>query len=66
MTSDSFSSDDERYQALLQAHEEYLIQKNALDVQYDQQVKDLQKVNLKLSWACGQPFWAKRKTHGPK
>ncbi|HCP6178785.1 hypothetical protein [Acinetobacter baumannii] len=43
MTSDSFSSDDERYQALLQAHEEYLIQKNALDVQYDQQVKDLQK-----------------------
>lgn len=43
MTSDSFANDDERYQALLQAHQEYLIQKNALDVQYDQQVKDLQK-----------------------
>ncbi|AXY57263.1 hypothetical protein CDG60_12220 [Acinetobacter chinensis] len=41
MTSDVYSTDDERYEALLQAHEEYLTQKNALDVQYDQQVKEL-------------------------
>lgn len=40
-TSDSFSSEDERYQALLDAHQEYLYQKNALDIVYDQQSKDL-------------------------
>ena len=41
VTSDVYSNDDERYQALLDAHQEYLYQKNALDIQYDQQVKDL-------------------------
>ena len=40
-TSDSFSNENDRYQALLDAHQEYLYQKNALDIQYDQQVKEL-------------------------
>lgn len=42
VTSDTFANDDERYQALLDAHQEYLTAKNALDVQYNQQVKDLE------------------------
>lgn len=41
VTSDSFSNEGDRYQALLDAHQEYLYQKNALDIQYDQQVKGL-------------------------
>lgn len=41
-TSDSFSSEDDRYQALLDAHQEYLYAKSALDVQYDQQHRDLE------------------------
>jgi len=41
-TSDSFSSEDDRYQALLDAHQEYLYAKSALDVQYSQQHRDLE------------------------
>ncbi|WP_291370133.1 MULTISPECIES: hypothetical protein [unclassified Acinetobacter] len=41
MTSDAYSNDDERYEALLQAHQEYRDGLAAIDVQYDQQVKDL-------------------------
>ncbi|AXY60029.1 tape measure protein [Acinetobacter sp. WCHAc010052] len=41
MTNDVYTSDDERYAALLQAHEEYLTQKNALDVQYEQNLQDV-------------------------
>ncbi|WP_215898496.1 hypothetical protein [Acinetobacter colistiniresistens] len=41
MTSDTFSSDDERYQALLKAHQNYRDGLAAIDIQYDKQVKDL-------------------------
>lgn len=41
-SSDAYSSDEERYQALLDAHEAYLSQKTALDIEYAQQVKDLE------------------------
>lgn len=41
MTSDVYQTDDDRYQALLDAHKEYREGMAALDVQYDQQVKDL-------------------------
>lgn len=38
---DVYADDDERYEALLQAHQEYRDALAAIDVQYDQQVKDL-------------------------
>lgn len=41
MTSDAYSTDDDRYQALLDAHKEYRDGLYAIDLQYDQQVKDL-------------------------
>lgn len=41
-SSDAYSTDEERYQALLDAHEAYLSQKTALDIEYAQQVKDLE------------------------
>lgn len=40
-TSDVFESEDERYEALLQANQEYRDALYAIDLQYDQQVKDL-------------------------
>lgn len=43
MTSEAYSTDDERYQALLDAHKEYRDGLYAIDLQYDQQVKDLNK-----------------------
>lgn len=39
--SDAFDSEDDRYQALIDAHKEYRDALAAIDVQYDQQVKDL-------------------------
>lgn len=41
MTSDLYSNEDDRYQALLDAHQEYRDGLAAIDVAYDQQVKDL-------------------------
>lgn len=41
MTSDAYSTDDDRYDALLKAHQEYRDGLYALDLQYDQSVKDL-------------------------
>lgn len=41
MTSDAYSTDDDRYQALLDAHKEYRDGLYAIDLQYDQSVKDL-------------------------
>lgn len=41
MTSDSYANDDERYQALLQAHQAYRDGMAAIDVKYNQQVKEL-------------------------
>ncbi len=41
MTSDTYTTDDERYEALLQAHQEYRDGLYAIDLQYDQSVKDL-------------------------
>lgn len=41
MTSDVYSTDDDRYDALLKAHQEYRDGLYALDLQYDQQVKEL-------------------------
>ena len=41
MTSEAYSTDDERYEALKQAHQEYRDGLYAIDLQYDQQVKDL-------------------------
>lgn len=41
MTSDAYSTDDDRYQALLDAHKEYRDGVYAIDLQYDQSVKDL-------------------------
>ncbi|UIZ97994.1 hypothetical protein [Acinetobacter johnsonii] len=42
MTSDAYSTDDERYDALLEAHQEYRDTMAAIDVDYNQQVKDLE------------------------
>lgn len=41
MTSDAYSTDDERYDALLKAHQEYRDGLYAIDLQYDQSFKDL-------------------------
>ncbi|AZN65189.1 hypothetical protein CFH90_14630 [Acinetobacter johnsonii] len=41
MTNGAFSTDDERYDALLKAHQEYRDGLYAIDLQYDQSVKDL-------------------------
>lgn len=41
MQSDAFKTEDDRYQALIDAHKEYRDALAAIDVQYDQQVKDL-------------------------
>lgn len=41
MTSDSFETEDDRYQALIDAHKEYRDAMAALDVDYDQKTKDL-------------------------
>lgn len=43
MTSDAYSTDDERYDALLEAHQEYRDGMAAIDVDYHKQVKDLEK-----------------------
>ena len=42
MTSDSFDTDDDRYQALLDAHKEYRDAMAALDVDYHQKAKELE------------------------
>lgn len=42
MTSDLYSTDDDRYEALLEAHQEYRDGMAAIDVDYNQQVKDLE------------------------
>lgn len=41
MTSDSYSTDDDRYAALLEAHQAYRDGLAAIDTDYDKQVKDL-------------------------
>ncbi|MFC2995612.1 tape measure protein, partial [Acinetobacter sichuanensis] len=41
MQSDAFKTGDDRYQKLIDAHKEYRDALAAIDVQYDQQVKDL-------------------------
>jgi hypothetical protein len=41
MTSDAYSTDDERYDALLEAHQEYRDAMAAIDVDYNQKTKDL-------------------------
>jgi len=41
MTSDLYSTDDERYEALLEAHREYRDGMAAIDVEYAEQVKEL-------------------------
>lgn len=41
MTSDAYSTDDERYAALLEAHQEYRDAMAAIDVDYNQKSKDL-------------------------
>src|SRR5690606_35708028 len=50
MTSDAYSTDDERYAALLEAHQEYRDAMAAIDVDYQQQVQDLefQQYNEKM------------------
>lgn len=42
MTSDLYSTDDERYEALLEAHREYRDGMAAIDVDYHQKAKDLE------------------------
>lgn len=42
MTSDAYSTDDERYEALLEAHQEYRDAMAAIDVQYAEKVKELE------------------------
>ena len=42
MTSDAYSTDDERYAALLEAHQEYRDAMAAIDVNYAEQVKELE------------------------
>lgn len=41
MTSDLYSTDDERYEALLEAHREYRDGMAAIDVEYAEQIKEL-------------------------
>lgn len=50
MTSDAYSTDDERYAALLEAHQEYRDAMAAIDVDYQQKTKDLefQQYNEKM------------------
>lgn len=43
MTSDAYSTDDDRYEALLDAHKEYRAGMAAIDVDYQQQSKDLEQ-----------------------
>ena len=45
MTSDLYSTDDERYEALLEAHREYRDGMAAIDVDYHERVKDLEVQN---------------------
>lgn len=45
MTSDAYSTDDQRYEALLEAHKEYRDGMAAIDVDYHQRVKDLEVQN---------------------
>lgn len=45
MTSDAYSTDDERYAALLEAHQEYRDGMAAIDVDYHEKVKDLEVQN---------------------
>ncbi len=45
MTSDLYSTDDDRYEALLEAHKEYRDGMAAIDVDYHQRVKDLEVQN---------------------
>ena len=45
MTSDAYSTDDERYDALLEAHQEYRDAMAAIDVDYHERVKDLEVQN---------------------
>ena len=45
MTSDAYSTDDERYAALLEAHQEYRDGMAAIDVEYHERVKDLEVQN---------------------
>ena len=45
MTSDAYSTDDERYAALLEAHQEYRDGMAAIDVDYHERVKDLEVQN---------------------
>ncbi|MGA6877452.1 hypothetical protein [Acinetobacter sp. AND/436] len=45
MTSDAYSTDDERYAALLEAHQEYRDAMAAIDVEYHERVKDLEAQN---------------------
>ncbi|MDH5819496.1 hypothetical protein [Acinetobacter pseudolwoffii] len=45
MTSDAYSTDDERYDALLEAHQEYRDAMAAIDVDYHARVKDLEVQN---------------------
>src|SRR5690606_18690634 len=42
LTSDTYATDDERYEALLEAHQEYRDAMAAIDVDYNQQVKELE------------------------
>lgn len=43
MTSDLYSTDDERYEALLEAHKEYRDGMASIDVDYHERVKDLEQ-----------------------
>lgn len=45
MTSDAYSTEDERYAALLEAHQEYRDGMAAIDVDYHERVKDLEVQN---------------------
>lgn len=45
MTSDAYSTDDERYAALLEAHQEYRDAMAAIDIDYHERVKDLEVQN---------------------
>lgn len=44
MTSDAYSTDDERYAALLEAHQEYRDAMAAIDVDYNMQAKELSEM----------------------
>ena len=44
MTSDAYSTDDERYAALLEAHQEYRDAMAAIDVDYNMQAKELAEI----------------------